>query len=409
MKIGSESLAGVDDGVGRLEPATMAQPPTTADGDSGTDPRPALEDAAIVIHPDGYELIEVGDTEPTESEAVQQRIDELPEEPGGAAFNADAHPDHSSVELVDTTYSFDVAATLRLAHVESGRFDVLGDDQLVRCVNPEYDYLTWFYEAGDDDGMVAEYHEIDDFEAGTIERSKALASIASPKVEVSVVDRETLEERRERGEALTDGGEEVDEPREYTLLAGFHDHEPASRSDEEFSVTARSEEEAKAKAREESEYDIQFFTHVAPTFDGGSSEADDVDDQEYNDDWSGTNLTWGEAFLLKIEAEGRESVGEIGLLVADKAALNHLQNTSGFRPPHDGKPSSWSLMDETEATFETEHASLTADLYSDTHTDEDAEAVFSMIEDALDDASRLDQIRVTVDEEWNRVSEGDDV
>ena len=185
----------------------MAQPPTQADGGSSTDPRPALEDAAIVIHADGYDLIEIGDVEPTESEAVQHRIDELPEEPGGAAFNADAHPDHSSVELVDATYSFDVAATLRLAHVESGRFDVLRDDQLVMCVNPEYDYLTWFYEAGNDDGMVAEYHETADFEAGTIERSKALASIASAEVNVSIVDREVLDERRERGEAMADGGE----------------------------------------------------------------------------------------------------------------------------------------------------------------------------------------------------------
>jgi len=62
--------------------------PTTADGGSSTDPRPALEDAAIVIHPDGYELIEVDDTEPTESEAVQRQIDALPDDPGGAAFNA---------------------------------------------------------------------------------------------------------------------------------------------------------------------------------------------------------------------------------------------------------------------------------------------------------------------------------
>jgi len=34
--------------------------------------------------------------------------------------------------MVDAAYPFDVAATLRLAHAESGRFDVLGDDQLVR-------------------------------------------------------------------------------------------------------------------------------------------------------------------------------------------------------------------------------------------------------------------------------------
>lgn len=141
--------------------------------------------------------------------------------------------------------------------------------------------------------------------------------------------------------------------------------------------------------------------------DGGEA-VDEAEDKSANDDWSGKNLTWGQEFLLKIQAEGRESVGEIGLLVADKAAVNHLRSAGGFLPPHDGKPSSWALMDETAATFETEHASLTATLYSDTHTEEDAEAVFSAIEDTLADASRLDQIRVTVDEQWSRVSEGDD-
>jgi hypothetical protein len=209
-------------------------------------------------------------------------------------------------------------------------------------------------------------------------------------------------------EAMTDGGEAVDEPREYTLIAEFRDTEPASRSDEEFSVTASSGDEAKAKAREESEYDIRFFTHVAPTFDGGGSESDDEPDQEPNDDWSGRNETWGRDFLLKIEAEGRESVGEIGLLVADKAAVNHLRNASSFPAGHDGSKPSKGHMDETAVTFETEHASLTATLYSDTHTEGDAEGVFSTIEDTLDDASRLDQIRVTVDEEWTRATEGND-
>jgi len=87
---------------------------------------------------------------------------------------------------------------------------VLGDDQLVRCVNPEREYLTWFYGVDGDDGELVDYHELDDFEAASIERSKALASIASAKVDVALVEREVLDERRERGEAVTDGGVEQD-------------------------------------------------------------------------------------------------------------------------------------------------------------------------------------------------------
>lgn len=469
----------------------MAQPPTTADGGSSTDPRPALEDAAIVIHPDGYELVEVGDTEPTESEAVQRQIDALPEEPGGAAFNADAHPDHSSVVMVDAAYPFDVAATLRLAHVESERFDVLDDDQVVKCVNPEREDLTWFYEAAGDGDELVQYHEIDDFETGSIEHSKALASIASESVDVSIVDREALEGRRERGEAVTDGGVNLDdeeteddevpgvdnidigtiapdydniecEPADHagykTLVAVLGPNDEPVRKlevcsacqqviqeityDDVHGLTLEAKGGIAARAHNYGgnedvervdiddvldaagiDRDIDSLTHAgvieskeelllkfsAPTIvtDGGVSESDDVDEQTHNDDWSGTNLTWGQEFLLKLEAEGRESVGEIGLLVADKAAVNHLQNASGFRPTHDGKPSSH-LMDEAAATFETEHASLTATLYSDKHSEADAEALFSTIEDTLDDASRLDQIRVTVDEEWNRATEGKD-
>jgi len=166
-QIGSESLAGVDDGASRLEPATTAQPPTTADGGSSTDPRPALEDAAIVIHSDGYELIEVDDTEPTESEAVNGRSTRCPTIPAARRSTLPhIRPDHPSVEMVDAAYPFDVAATLRLAHAESGRFDVLGDDQLVRCVNPERESLTWFYGVDGDDGELVDYHELDDLRGG---------------------------------------------------------------------------------------------------------------------------------------------------------------------------------------------------------------------------------------------------
>jgi len=140
--------------------------------------------------------------------------------------------------------------------------------------------------------------------------------------------------------------------------------------------------------------------------DGGVTESESGADQEPNDDWSGRNETWGKGFLVKIEAEGRERVGEIGLLVADKAAVNHLQNTSGY-VPSPGRPSKGHLSDTT-ATFETEHASLTATLYSDTHDEDDAEELFSVIEATLDDASRLDQLTLTVDEDWSRVTEDDD-
>jgi len=36
--------------------------------------------------------------------------------------------------------------------------------------------LTWFYGVDGDDGELVDYHELDDFEAASIERSKALAS-----------------------------------------------------------------------------------------------------------------------------------------------------------------------------------------------------------------------------------------
>jgi len=70
----------------------MAQPLRQQTAVVAQIPDRPLEDAAIVIHSDGYELIEVDDTEPTESEAVQRQIDALPDDPGGAAFNAAAHP-----------------------------------------------------------------------------------------------------------------------------------------------------------------------------------------------------------------------------------------------------------------------------------------------------------------------------
>lgn len=71
-----------------------------------------LEDRVVVIHDNGYELF---DTDDLEAEEVTRFTDSLPgENPNAAAFNADAHPDHSSVELVDSMYDgLEVTATLQ--------------------------------------------------------------------------------------------------------------------------------------------------------------------------------------------------------------------------------------------------------------------------------------------------------
>lgn len=316
IEIGSESLAGVDDGAGRLEPATMAQPPTTADGGSSTDSKndevPGVDNIDIgTIAPD-YDSIEC---DPSDHAGYRTLV---------VVFGPNDEP----------VRKLEVCSACQQVIQELTYDDVHG--------------LALETEGG----VAARAHNYGGNE--DVERVDM-----NDVLDAAGIDRDL--------DSLTHAG--VIESKEELLL--------------KFS---------------------------APTIvtDGGVSESDDANDQAPNDDWSGKNLTWGEEFLLKLKAEGRESVGEIGLLVADKAAVNHLRSASGFLPPHDGKPSSWSLMDETAATFETEHASLTATLYTNTHTEEDAEAVFSAIEDTLDDASRLDQIRVTVDEEWNRVTEGND-
>ena len=132
------------------------------------------------------------------------------------------------------------------------------------------------------------------------------------------------------------------------------------------------------------------------------SEAEvEQDGEVFNDDWTGKNLTWGEEFWLKLEAQGRESVGQIGLLVADKAAVAHLSGEDKFAPPTDGKPQ-WRHMAKATATFETEHATMTAELRSDKHLHEDAEALFSHIKQALDDPAQLDKVTVDVQDQWER-------
>lgn len=126
-----------------------------------------------------------------------------------------------------------------------------------------------------------------------------------------------------------------------------------------------------------------------------------------NDDWSATNTTWGESFLLEIESKGRENVGETGVIVADEAATKHLKETDGYHPPEGGKPSKRG-KNQHSVKFRTETASLTATLYSNVHSAEDAAELFGTIEETLADASSLERIAVTVEEDWQRVEEVDD-
>jgi len=110
--------------------------------------------------------IEVDDTEPT-VKAVQRQIDALPDDPGGAAFNAAAHRDHPLVEMVDAPTRS--TWPRREQDAESGPFRRARRRPFVRCVNPEREYLTWFYGVDGDDGELVDYHELDDFEAASIE------------------------------------------------------------------------------------------------------------------------------------------------------------------------------------------------------------------------------------------------
>ena len=71
-----------------------------------------LDGRVVVIHTDGWELFNVSEPD---AEEVTQFTDSLPgENPDVAAFNADAHPDHPSVEMVESAYeTLDVRETLR--------------------------------------------------------------------------------------------------------------------------------------------------------------------------------------------------------------------------------------------------------------------------------------------------------
>lgn len=124
----------------------------------------------------------------------------------------------------------------------------------------------------------------------------------------------------------------------------------------------------------------------------------------HNDGWSATNTIWGEDFLLEIEASGRESVGERAVLAADEAATEHFKETDCYHPPKDGKPNTI-VMDETSVEFVTEHASLTLSMYRGSHSDEQVEDVFELVEDTLDDASDLSRVSMAVEESWSRASE----
>jgi len=78
-------------------------------------------------------------------------------------------------------------------------------------VNPERESLTWFYGVdGDDGGELVDYHELDDFEAAPIERSKALASVRRRRWTCRWLTGRSWTSVEERGEAVTDGGVEQD-------------------------------------------------------------------------------------------------------------------------------------------------------------------------------------------------------
>jgi hypothetical protein len=183
---------------------TPTASPRTAESptDGDDEPLPNLEDAVIVVHEEGYELIET-DARGSESVEVRDFVDSLPgENPETVAFNAAAHPEHSSVEIVDEHPDIEVKKALQQAWLDAGRLGVLVGDDVIRCVNPNYEGLTWFLAIEDgetvhkeiEDDDVVQYHELDDFEPDhDITREQARESIMEAQVETEVVDRDVLE------------------------------------------------------------------------------------------------------------------------------------------------------------------------------------------------------------------------
>lgn len=180
-----------------------ASPEEAASPTDGDDAQPpSLEDVIIVIHEDGYELI---DADSPRDDAVESFTESLPgDNPNAAAFDAAAHPETSDVELAETAHdTIEVKETLQQAWLDAGRLDVLVADDLIKCVNPHYDDLTWFIaiedgenihkDISDDDVVI--YHELDDYEADhDITVEKAQGSVAQKQVETEVVSRDEFSE-----------------------------------------------------------------------------------------------------------------------------------------------------------------------------------------------------------------------
>lgn len=77
---------------------------------------------------------------------------------------------------------------------EPPSLDDLADDELIRCQNPNYAFLTWFYEL-DSDGSLLTYHECDGFEVSAeTDRVDGERSITADGVISTVVERDVLEE-----------------------------------------------------------------------------------------------------------------------------------------------------------------------------------------------------------------------
>ncbi|WP_254810631.1 hypothetical protein [Natronosalvus amylolyticus] len=104
-----------------------------------------------------------------------------------------AHPKHhysdSDVSTATTT-----ATIARPGGDETLSLEDIEDGELIRCVNPAYEDLTWFY-GFDGNGTLCTYHEMEGYaESRTTTRKKAESSIEHEQIQVDIVDRETLEE-----------------------------------------------------------------------------------------------------------------------------------------------------------------------------------------------------------------------
>lgn len=141
----------------------------------------------------------------------------------------------------------------------------------------------------------------------------------------------------------------------------------------------------------------------------GTDDRDEVEqeatgvERDCNDGWSGKYLITGKEFRLKIEAEGRQSISQRGLETSKEAARAHFRSEDKFKPSKT-KPQ-WRNMEENVATFENEHATMTVELRSDKHNYEDAEALFSQIDEELDDPIGTKGITITITDDWDRVVE----